>query len=79
MNIIREEADTSVPEIQQDRQYVCPVSIFIDGTHLDNLGRMRVEPVIMELVALSRKVRCTDINKVFLGFLTPYPLLTAKK
>jgi hypothetical protein len=71
--------DASVPEIQQDRHYLCPVSIFIDGDHLDNLGIMCVEPVIMELLALSRKVRCTDISKVLLGFLPPYPLLTAKK
>jgi hypothetical protein len=33
----------------------------------------------MELLALSSKVRCTDINKVILVFLPPYPLLTAKK
>jgi hypothetical protein len=55
------------------------ISIFIDGAHLDNLGRMCVEPVIMELLALSRKVRHTYISKVLLGFLPPYPLLTAKK
>jgi hypothetical protein len=40
-----EEADAYVPEIQQDRHYICPVSIFIDGSHLDNLGRMCVEPL----------------------------------
>jgi hypothetical protein len=37
-----EEVEASVPEIQQDRHYMCPVSIFIDGAHLDNLGRMCV-------------------------------------
>jgi hypothetical protein len=74
-----EEADASVSEILQDRHYVCPVSIFIDGAHLNNLGRMCVEPVIMELLALSIKVRWTDISKIILGFLPPYPLLTAKK
>jgi hypothetical protein len=73
-----EEADASVPEIQQDRHYLCPVSIFIDGAHMDNLGRMCVEP-IMELLALSSKVRRTDISKVILGFLPPYSFLTAKK
>jgi hypothetical protein len=55
------------------------VSIFIDDDHLENLGRMCVEPVIMELLALSSKVRCTDITKILLGFFPPYPLLTAKK
>jgi hypothetical protein len=74
-----EEAEASFPDIQQDRHYLCPVSIFIDGAHLDNLGRMCVEPVILEFLALSRKVRCIDIRKVLLGFLPPYPLLTAKK
>jgi hypothetical protein len=58
---------------------LCTVSIFIDGAHLDNLGRMCVEPVIMELLELSSKVRCTDIIKFLLVFLPPYPLLTAKK
>jgi hypothetical protein len=33
----------------------------------------------MELLALSSKVRGTYINKVLLGFLPPYPLLTAQK
>jgi hypothetical protein len=74
-----EEAEESVPEIQQDRHYMCHVSILIDGAHLDNLGRMCVEPVIMELLALSSKLRRTDISKVLLGFLPPNPLLTAKK
>jgi hypothetical protein len=37
-----EEVDASVPEIQQDTYYICPVSIFIDGAHIDNLGRMCV-------------------------------------
>jgi hypothetical protein len=55
------------------------VSIFIDGSHLDNLGRMCVEPVITELLVLSSKVIRTDIRKVLLGLLPPYPLLTAKK
>jgi hypothetical protein len=54
------------------------VSIFIGGAHMDNLGRMHVEPVIMELLALSSKVRRTDIIKVILGFLPTYQLLTAK-
>jgi hypothetical protein len=31
------------------------------------------------LLALSSKVRRTGISKVLLGFLPPYPLLTAKK
>jgi hypothetical protein len=31
------------------------------------------------LLALPSKVRRTDIGKVRLGFLPPYPLLTAKK
>jgi hypothetical protein len=57
---------------------LCPVSIFIDGAHLYNLGRMCVEPVIMELFALSSKVRHTYIIKILLSFLPPYPLLTAK-
>jgi hypothetical protein len=57
---------------------LCPVSIFIDGAHLENLCRMRVEPVIMELLALSSKVIRTDIIKIILGFLPPYTLLTAK-
>jgi hypothetical protein len=74
-----EEAEASIPEIQQDMNYMCPVSIFIDGAHLDNLVRMCVEPVIMELLALSSKVRRTDISKVLLDFLPPYPILTAKK
>jgi hypothetical protein len=58
------EADESVPEIRQDRHYLCPVRIFIDGAHPENLGIMCVEPVIMELLALSRKVRRTDILKI---------------
>jgi hypothetical protein len=58
---------------------MCPVSIFIDGAHLDNLGRMCVEPVTMELLALSSKVERTYISKVPLGFLPPYPLFTSKK
>jgi hypothetical protein len=33
----------------------------------------------MELLALSSKVRHTDIIKVLLGFLPPYQLLTFKK
>jgi hypothetical protein len=33
----------------------------------------------MELLALSSKVRRTDISKILLGFLLPYPLLTTKK
>jgi hypothetical protein len=55
------------------------VSIFIDGGHLDNLGRMCVKPVIMELLALSSKVRCTYITLIRLGVSPPYPLLTAKR
>jgi hypothetical protein len=35
--------------------------------------------MIMELLALSIKVRRTYISKVLLGFLPPYPLMTAKK
>jgi hypothetical protein len=58
---------------------LCPVSIFINGAHLDNLGMMCVEPVIMELIALSIKLGRTYINKVLLGFLPPYPLLTTHK
>jgi hypothetical protein len=61
-----EEADASVPEIQQDRQYLCHISIFIDGYHLDNLGRMCVEPVIIELLVLSSKVNRTNIIKMHL-------------
>jgi hypothetical protein len=33
----------------------------------------------MEFLALSSKVRWTDIIKIILGFLPPYPLLNAKK
>jgi hypothetical protein len=40
---------------------------------------MCVEPVIMELLALSSKVRRTYISKVLPGFLSPYPLFNAKK
>jgi hypothetical protein len=58
--------------------YLCPVSIFIDGAHLDNLCRMCVEPFITELLALSSRVRRKDIRNIILGFLTPYPLLTTK-
>jgi hypothetical protein len=58
---------------------ICTLSAFFDGAHLDNLGRICVEPVIMELLVLSSKVRRTDIIKVLLGFLPPYPLLTVKK
>jgi hypothetical protein len=52
--------------------------VSIDGAHLDNLERMCVEPMLMELLELSSKVRCTDISKVILGFLPPDPLLTTK-
>jgi hypothetical protein len=58
--------------------YLCPVSIFIDGAHLDNLQKMCVEPVIMELLALSSKSRHTNISKVLLGFFPTLPLLTTK-
>jgi hypothetical protein len=50
-----EDANAPVPDIQQDRHYLCPVSIFIDGAHLNNHGRMFVEPVIMELLAYQIK------------------------
>jgi hypothetical protein len=33
-----EEADTHVPDIQQYRHYLCPVSIFIDGPNWTTLG-----------------------------------------
>jgi hypothetical protein len=50
-----EQADTYVPEIAQDRHYLCLASTFVDDAHLDNLGRMCVEPVTMEFFALSSK------------------------
>jgi hypothetical protein len=59
--------------------YLCLVSIFIDGAHLDNLGRMCVQPMGMEFLALSIKVIHPYISKVLLGFLSPYTLFTAKK
>jgi hypothetical protein len=64
-----EDVNAPVPDIQQDRYYLFTVSIFIDGAHLNNHGRMCVDPVIMELLALSNKVRLTNIIKVLLGFL----------
>jgi hypothetical protein len=74
-----EEADAYIPEIRQHMHYLFPVSIFIDGAHLDNLCRICAEPVMMELLALSSKVIRTDINKILLGVLPPHPFLTTKK
>jgi hypothetical protein len=51
-----ERADATTPEIHHPRHYLCPVSIFIDGAHLDQIGRMCVEPVILELLALFSEV-----------------------
>ena len=74
-----ERAEASVPELKLPSHFLCPVSIFIDGAHLDQIGRMCVEPVIIELLALSSEVRKTDKSKVLIGFLPPYPVLTAQK
>jgi hypothetical protein len=69
----------SIPELKNPSHYLCPVSIFIDGAHLDQIGRMCVEPVIIELLSFSSAIRKTDKSKVLLGFLPPYPVVTAQK
>jgi hypothetical protein len=42
-----QRADHNCPEIRLPQHNLCPVSISIDGAHLDQIGRMCVEPVIM--------------------------------
>jgi hypothetical protein len=74
-----ERAYGSIPEIQQQNHYLYPISIFIDGAHLDQIGGMCVGPVIIELLGLWSDLRRTYKYKALLGFLPPYHLLTAGK
>jgi hypothetical protein len=45
-----------IPEVKQPSQFLCPISILIDGAHLDQIGRMCVKPIIIELLALSSEI-----------------------
>jgi hypothetical protein len=48
---------------------LCPISIFIDGAHLDHIGRMCVEPMLIDILARWDEVRRTQNSKGLICFL----------
>lgn len=53
-----------------------PVTIFVDGTNLDKLGRNNATPIIMSLLNFSQEVIAGDASKKLVGF---YPDIDLSK
>jgi hypothetical protein len=51
----------------------CPVILFIDGTLVDRIGRLKVEPILCSIGNISGKKRSAASSWFILGFIPPNP------
>jgi hypothetical protein len=58
--------------------HFCPVILFIDSTLADQIGRLKVEPVLCSFGNICGDKRCLATSWFILGFIPPYPKSSIK-